>query len=213
MTKRVQIATVGKYETGRLNFILIRKEWHRLVLLHTETTKEQARFIKQQVERNIPVDLVPVEPWDYHDVLAKALDTAYTHREYELGFNPSLGTRVMTSALLMAAMFTNSPVYLVKEENGEPVGIVDVLPIKRTMLTKPKKNILKKLLSEKGDCVSSQKELGTRIRLGASTISGHVRDLEEAGYIQRFKKPAGNVLCITDLGRIVLRVAQHWKEI
>lgn len=213
MPETIQIATIGKYQTGRLEFVLYRKEWSRLVILHTEITKENAEAIKKEAEEHLPVELVQVKPWDYHDVLGTALDVAYNKRNCELGFNPSLGTRVMTSALIMAAMFTNSPVYLVKEDGGEPVGIVEVLPIKRTMLTEPKKNILKKLQSPETGCVSSQRELGTRVSLAASTISGHVRDLEEAGYIQRSREPKGNVICITDLGQIVLRVAQHWKEV
>jgi DNA-binding MarR family transcriptional regulator len=212
MSEKVQIATVGKHETGRLEFVLYRTESDKLIILHTETTKKQAKNIKEKVEKRLPVELVNVEPWDYHDVLGKALDVAYRNRNCDLRFNPSLGTRVMTSALIMAAMFTNSPVYLVKEQNGKPVDIVEVLPIRRTMLTEPKKNILKKLLSE-GDCVPSQKELGSRTSLAASTISGHVRDLEDAGYISRSKGSEGNVICITNLGRIVLRVAQHWKEL
>ncbi|MBS3793990.1 MAG: MarR family transcriptional regulator [Candidatus Thorarchaeota archaeon] len=211
MPEKVQIATVGKHETGRLQFVLYRKESDKLIMLHTETTRTQAESIKEKVETRLPVELVSVEPWDYHDVLGNALDAAYRNRACELRFNPSLGTRVMTSALIMAAMFTNSPVYLVKEEEGKPVDVVDVLPIRRTMLTQPKKNILNKLLSER-DCVSSQRELGSRTSLAASTISGHVRDLEDAGYVNRSKGPEGNVICITDLGRIVLRVAQHWKE-
>ncbi len=211
MAERVQIATMGKYEPERLKFVLFKRKWDKLVILHSSQSKENAEMIKEDIGGQMPVCLKEVNPWDYQDVLATALEVAYKYRKYDLSFNASLGTRVMTVALHMAGAFSNSPVYLVRGEKNDVQGVVELQPIKRMMLTLPKKNILGIINKEKDGCIL-QKRLGSRAELGASTISGHVNELEKARYITKRRERDGNILCITDLGRIVLRAAGYWKK-
>lgn len=210
MGKTVQIATMGKYQAGRLSFVLYKREWDELVILHSRLSEQNAKAIKGEVGEQLPVRLEVVDPWNYRDVLAKALDVAYENRKATLNFNASLGTRVMTSALIMAAMFTDSSVFLIREDEGKATDIIEILPIKRTMLSEPKKNILRKLVASANDCILQQ-DIGSRASLSASTISGHLRELDLAGYITKTSGKMGNTICITRLGKIMLRVAQHWK--
>jgi DNA-binding transcriptional ArsR family regulator len=89
-----------------------------------------------------------------------------------------------------------------KEEIGE---VLKVQPISVSLLTEPKRKILRRL-EEIGGVAKSQRELGSRVDLGASSISRHLNSLDEAGYISRGQEGRKSTVEITNLGRIVLNL-------
>jgi uncharacterized membrane protein len=211
VSEYVQIASLGKYEIRRLKFVLFRMKSDKVVIIHSDLSEENAQQIQKEIGGELSVSLQKVDPWNYGEILATALNVAYENRKHRLSFNASLGTRVMTAALLMAGAYSKSPVYLVKEIENQASGIIELQPLKRMMLTTPKKNILKLIIKHK-DKQILQKHLPSRASLSASTISGHVGELEQAGYIEKSSTRDGNMLSITNLGQIVLRAARYWKE-
>ncbi|MCF2136438.1 MAG: DUF6293 family protein [Candidatus Thorarchaeota archaeon] len=204
---------MGFHRTQRVDYVIRHFGGNKLVLLHSEDTKDNAEAVKEEIEKAFTVELRPVDPWDYYDVLATALEIVLEHQGWEIRFNPSLGTRVMTAALVMAAAYINAKLYLVIEIQGEEKGVREIEPIKREKLQTPKRKILEKLI-EAGGCVESQKDLGSRMELGASSISRHVNMLRDWGYITKDPRTGSEKkgICITKLGRVVLGLSKHWKE-
>ena len=213
MGKVVHIATMGFHRTQRVDYVIRNCGGNKLVILHSDDTKENAEAVKADIEKSFAVELRPVKPWDYYDILATALEVVYQHRDWEIRFNPSLGTRVMTAALVMAAAYVSAKMYLVIEVEGEEEGVIEIEPIKRETLQKPKKRILEKIV-QAGGCISSQKDLGSRMSLGASSISRHVNMLLDWGYIEKRKTDGTGKkeICITRLGRVVLELSKHWRK-
>ena len=204
--KTIHIASLGFHRTQRVDYVIRHVGGNKLVILYSEQNFEQAEAVKDDICQTFTVELKKVDPWDYYDVLNKALEVVLDHFEWNIAFNPSLGTRVMTAALVMAAAYINAPIYLVVESDGEEKGIRKIKPIKREKLTAPKKKILETIISMGGK-IASAKELGTRVELGASTISGHLKDLREWRYISS----KINQISITNLGKTVFRLAKHWE--
>ncbi len=184
----------------------------KVALVYTEKNSDELEEIMGRMKRGgIPVIAKRVDPWRYHKILNGILEIVLEHSEYEIEFNISCGTRVMTSAAQMAALFTDSTVYFVTEKDGNVMGeIVQVEPVSVSMLTEPKKNILAELI-DLGGAVNSQTKLGTRTSLGASSISKHLKELERAGYISRELHNRQKRVEITDLGKTVLQLKRVRK--
>ena len=140
----------------------------------------------------------------------QALSIVAENEAYEIEYNISCGTRVMTSAAYLAALFTDSPVYFVKNVDDEIGDIIMVQPFSVALLSEPKKIILRKL-DEAGGKVDSQSELGSRADLKASSISKHLRTLEDAGYIIRTPHGRETKVEITNLGKIVSNLKAYRK--
>jgi DNA-binding MarR family transcriptional regulator len=89
--------------------------------------------------------------------------------------------------------------------------IIKVQPVSVAILTEPKKIILQRL-EDCGGAVDSQRELGSRADLKASSISKHLNDLEDAGYIIRIDHGRKTRVEITNLGRIVFNLKTFRQE-
>ncbi len=209
----LHIANVGIYANERIDHVLIRRGADKVILVYTEVNRKEVSQIREKLkEYLIPVDLVYVEPFDYEQVLSRILEEIAKHSDYRVEFNVSCGTRIMTAASCMAAVLVGSPVHFVCQDGDElPGKLVTVHPLPRAMLTKPKKNILDRLV-ELGGTVNSQAELGTRVGLGVASISKHIKDLEQFNYVKRNKEKGKNKVVITDLGRVILQLKQARKE-
>jgi CRISPR locus-related DNA-binding protein len=209
---KLHIATLGLHANERVDYVLMKCGGDKLALVYTEKNSDELKEITARMKRaGIPVIAKRVDPWGYHKILNGILEIVLEHSEYEIEFNISCGTRVMTSAAQMAALFIDSTVYFVTEKDGDVMGeIAQVEPISVSMLTEPKKNILSELV-DLGGSVDSQKKLGTRTSLRASSISKHLKELERAGYISRELHNRQKSVEITGLGRTVLQLKRVRK--
>lgn len=212
MSKRLHIATVGIHANERIDYVVTKKGADKIALVYSEKNAEDAESIRIMfVERGLKAVSVKVEPWDYHCILARILEIAVDHLNYEIEYNVSCGTRVMTAAAHQAALLTDSKVYFILGDYDEQLDkIVDVQPISVIVLTEPKRNILARIDALKGQ-VSSQKELGSRTRLKVSSVSKHLRELEDSGYITRERCGRATSVRLTGLGRVILKLKQYKK--
>lgn len=212
LTKRLQIATLGLYANERIDHAVLKRGTDKIVVIYTEKNKDEVDDIRERYTGyGIPFDAKRVEPWNYDGVLSTLLEVVLAHPEYDVEFNISCGTRVMTSAAHMAALFTDTPVVFVIEVDSNVIGhIVEVQPISMSLLT-PQKRIILQRIVDMGGIVESQRELGSCVEFGVSSISKHVKKLERAGYVQRYRRGRTKTIEITELGRVMLRLKQVRK--
>lgn len=213
MKKRLHIATLGLYHNDLVEHVITRRGADKIAIIYTKTNEEDLQgIIERHQTTMVPVVATMVPPWDYHEVLSAILEIVVAHKDYDIEYNISCGTRVMTAAAYLAALFTDSPVYFVMDPDKETIGdIVKVQPISVSLLTEPKKKILERL-EELGGTINSQTELGSRVDLKASSISRHVNSLHEAGYISKVQDGTKRGLEITNLGRIILNLKTVRKD-
>jgi len=211
--KILQIATLGFYANERVRHVTTRRKADRVYLICTSENLDELETIKTLYNQDrIPVNHSCVEPWKYESILADILKIVVAHKDYDIEYNISCGTIAMRAACHMAAILTDSPVHFVGEKAGDIVGDLEtVQPLSISQLTSPKKRILYSLI-EHGGRVDSQAELGSRVSLGVSSISKHVKELQKYGYIMKSIKSGKHSLEITNLGRIALELKQLRKN-
>ncbi len=207
---RLHIATLGLHANERIEHMVMKRGADKVVLFYTERNKDEVKeFVSRFSRAGIPTETVIIPPWDFQMILAKILETIVENEEYdEIEFNASCGTRVMTAASYVAAVHSDAMLLVISEDETTVLKeIIEIQPFSKITLTRPKRRILEQLV-ELGGTVYSQKELGTRAELEASSISRHVRDLEQVGNITRKRMGRQKLISITPLGRIVLRTRQ-----
>ena len=214
--RTVQIASFGLKQQQRIKVVITACACDKLVLLHTKDNADEAKALLDEIRKTSieHPESVEVEPWDYTNVLAKAMEQAIKHKAWELNFNPSLGTRVMSVALFWAAMFTESPIHMVEEKDGQPVDVITIHTIGRQKITGPKRLIMKALILAGKDGVVRWKDLQPLLedKLGAKmnipNISRHTRHLREWGYVEAGDDGHKR---ITDLGKAVFEASEYWR--
>ncbi|MBY8998477.1 MAG: CRISPR locus-related DNA-binding protein [Candidatus Thorarchaeota archaeon] len=210
---RLHIATLGLYHNMLVEHVITKRGADKIAIIYTERNEEDLEGIKERHEtKMVPVISRKVPPWDYHEVLSTILEVVSEHEDYEIEFNISCGTRVMTVAAYLAALFSDAPVFFVVDPDKEEIGdVIMVQPVSVVMLSQPKKKILQRL-DELGGKSDSQKSLGSRTDLGASSISKHLNSLDAAGYISRSQSGRKTCVEITNLGRIVMNLKTFRKD-
>ncbi len=211
----VHIASLGHKEQGRIAYVLQKRGGEKVILVHTpETAGDADHVIKDILQQHgsYEVEKVCVDGWNYHDVLCKVVEVALRHSDCKLRFNPSLGTRVMTAALITVANFTGSVVYLVKEANEKAVGVIDIYPIQKQSLSPIKKDILEELDKRKAEGIASIGKLAQLVGRSMGSVSGHITQLEKWGYVRTQSENKSRHVWITGLGSAVLRMSKQWKN-
>jgi len=212
LSRRLHIATLGLYQNILIEYVITRRGADKVAIIYTEGNEADLEGIQERLERKMtPVIARKVPPWDYHEVLSTILEIVSEHEDYRIEYNISCGTRVMTTAAYLAALFTDSPVYFVMYPGKNKIGdIIKVQPVSVTLLSEPKKIILNKI-EESGGSIKSQRVLGRRTDLKASSISKHLKSLEDAGYIRRSHNGRKTMVETTNLGKIVLNLKTFRK--
>jgi CRISPR locus-related DNA-binding protein len=203
----LQIAPLGFYANERVRHVTVKRPADKVILIYTPENKDKMEEIMDSYRKDrIPVESLSVKAWKYNSILADILEVIIEHEKYDVEFNISCGTIAMRAACHMAAILADCPVHFVGEKEGDVVGDMEtVQPLSYSQLTSPKKNILKKLV-EVGGKVESQRELGSRAGLRASSISRHVKDLLKYGYVTKTIENGKHTIQVTDLGRVIIRL-------
>ncbi len=212
LNKRLHVATLGIYQNILIEYVITRRGADKVAIVYTEGNEEDLEGIQERLgSKMVPVISRKVPPWDYHEVLSAILEIVSEHEDYSIEYNISCGTRVMTTAAYLAALFTDSPVYFVMYPGKNQIGdIIEIQPVSVTLLSESKRIILNKI-EENGGSIGSQRVLGKRTDLKASSISKHLKSLEDAGYIRRRHHGRKTEVEITNLGRIVLNLKTFRK--
>ena len=213
LNKRLHIATLGLHRNMLAEHVIAKRGADKIAIIYTERNEDvMEKITSENKAKGISVISQEVKPWDYKNILSKILAIVSDHNDYDIEYNISCGTRIMTAAAYRASLFTDSSVYFIPDPNGEELGdLIEIEPYSDAILTKPKRNILSRLEELGGTC-ESQKDLGTRTELCASSISKHLNSLGAAGYISRNQSGGKTRVELTDLGRIVLNLKKYRRS-
>ncbi len=208
----LHIATLGLHANDRIGHVVIKRGADKVVLLYTAENKDTLESVLEPFKKaKIPVELMLVSAWSYNDILVAMLEVIAAHEKYTIEFNGSCGTRAMTAAVYAAAMITDSPVYLVPDSKELLDELIEVRPVSVAVLTPQKRHILERL-ERLGGSIKSNKELGTRISLNATSVSKHLSALARAGYVEQYRENGCLKTTITALGRAVLKIKQIGRQ-
>ena len=225
------IATIGFYQQSRLEFALMERSVERIELIHSsaEKSKEGAMGIKNKYPHR--VNLHEADAWNYLELLNLALSIVNENPDYIPEFHIGLGTRVMTMALAMAAIFTDSKMFLVIEEEREPKDLIEIPLLPLTTLSAQKKFIMRVLRGMEDTEAESQRALQKAMAQARrergltpeeeeppsmSSISRHLRDLDRWDFVERVRRGRHKAVRLTNLGQTVLAMKETretiWKD-
>jgi len=224
------IATIGKYQHDRIEFALVQRSVQRIEIMHSAApeSREAAETIREKHKGLTHIH--EVDPWDYLGILSLALKTVNSNPGYIPEFHIGLGTRVMTMALAMAALFTESEMFLVVEdEDYSPRELLNIPVLPTTPIAAQKRTILKVLDGLKGKAIESASLLRRKIREiestqegflpkryvipSSATLSKHLKPLEAWGFVERRKTGKTKSIRLTKLGEAVLEMKLSRRNI
>lgn len=225
--KRLMIATIGLYEQDRINFAMLERSIKKVVLLHSshERSKQAAEQVRQMYGSD-KVDMMEVDPWDYQGLLSLALKLPEDYNGFSPEYHVGLGTRVMTMALAMAALFTGYPIFMVVEDEERTIRKLQEIPhLPLNPISMQKREILE-VLDKSGkrypsitslvkDVKAHFKEAlaETRINQEIARIYRHVSKLVEWGFAEWGKDGRETWIQITSLGETVLYLKNSRRRI
>jgi CRISPR locus-related DNA-binding protein len=208
----LQIATLGLYDNERIVYAATKRRVDKLVVVSTEKNRDEVEKMRDEFEKSrIPFDTVEVDPRRFKPTLATILAVVTKHPEYEIEFNASCGTRIMASAIHMAASVIGAPLVIVEDAGeGQEYQTTIIGSPDDAILTEGRRTTLAALERMGGHC-SSLKDLAEEAGLSRSMITRHKNALLRAGYVaSKGSRPIS--IEITDIGRVVLGVKQLRKK-
>ncbi len=217
LTEILHIATLGLFANERIHHLIARRRVDSVAFIYTEENKEEVETYRQKYESmSIPVFLREVDPWDFEGIMASILEVVAEVDTEEIEYNLSCGTRVMTSAALMAALVTESKVFFFSEKDGDALG--EVIPYNLETIAKlgdGKRRLLAALSMQKNSC-GTQNDLINELGIRRAGVSRHLKELTEAGYVDIVEENRPKVYALTKLGEVVLRLKEFrinlWKK-
>ncbi len=178
MTKTVHVVPMGlevdrilegfrRYPTNYAVFI--QGKARRLKV--EQLARRNAREVKDQIKSTIKVDIMELNLYDFEEAFVeiKKLFDDLNENGYQIYVNISTGTRIVSSAALLACHMCGAiPYYVVPREYTLPKGkyvltkgVKDVVELPSLGINTPtdKEHVVLKALLDKGKSVNAQKEL------------------------------------------------------
>lgn len=203
---KIHIALLGG-ET-RIEQFAFRRGIDELIVVYPDEKSELAnKIIKQFSGFEIEVEPIRITSYDFNNILSSILSSLDNRKfdEYQIEFSITSENSVITLAGCVAAAITGASILC--STGTESIRISEVWPSELVNLTHKKREILAYL-----DAISHpiiQKEISRNTGIRESGISRHLRDLELAGYVKRYRVARIKHVHITELGSVVL----HQKQI
>jgi DNA-binding HxlR family transcriptional regulator len=220
---RMFIATIGKYQHDRIEYALLGRSVQRIELMHSDAPESKDAALKILEKYKSVVHLHEVNPWEYLEILSLALRLVNENPKYTPEFHIGLGTRVMTMALAMAALFTESEMFfVVEDEEMKPRELMEISVLPTSPIAAQKRTLLKILSDMKGKEAISAEVLRKKIKEihaerthefppgyvipSSASLSKHLKTLESWGFIRRTKIGKKTHIQLTKLGETVLEM-------
>jgi CRISPR locus-related DNA-binding protein len=195
-----------------VSYVVTRRGADKVALFYTDENIRHLENVKRDfVEDRIPVIECKVNPWAFEEILAQILVVVSDHMDYEFEFHASCGTRVMSAAIQMAALLTESPVLFVEMKPGQELGeIIEITPSSLDTLSSRKRNLLESIL-ELGGTGITQKDLIKEMEIERAGVSKHLKELRQAKFIEIVDERRPRKYGITYLGRVILSIKMFRK--
>ncbi|NHJ15270.1 MAG: hypothetical protein EAX95_16435, partial [Candidatus Thorarchaeota archaeon] len=146
---RLMVATIGLHEHSRIEFAIARRPASSIVMIHSshEKSRNAAKRIEEKYGSTM-VKCIERDPWDYEGLLITAMTVPESYPELIPEYHIGLGTRVMTMALALAAMFTGSEMYIVIEDEEKTMRELKEIPLLPFRMMQIQKRIYLDVLAE-----------------------------------------------------------------
>ncbi len=224
---RLVIATIGLYAHDRISFAIARRPVQKMVILHSKDPRshDAAKQLQSEYGKEM-VDLIEVDPWDFEALLITALDLPNKYPDFTPEYHIGLGTRVMTMALAISALFLGYEMYMVIEDEEHTMRSIKLIRSLPLHPISPQKKLILTVLNDHPDGIHGIRELVRAIRrlkeestddairdAEISNYNKHVRDLAEWEFVSVNKKERKNLIKITNLGAAILSLKRHRRNI
>jgi DNA-binding MarR family transcriptional regulator len=207
----VHVAVTSERDTRVIEQVAIRRPIAEMVIVYPITVESFVRVLVKKFELlRIPVISVPVASYDFSNILSSILKTLNDRRldDYRIEFNVTTCTGLMAVATCLAAAIVKATVICSGER--ELSEIIEVWPSELVNLTNRKREILEYLATKSEPVYQTDITRCTGVQ--RSGVSRHLRDLENAGYVNRTRRSRRKYVEITNLGLTVLHHKQLRKR-
>jgi uncharacterized membrane protein len=199
----VHVAVLDNQQSKNVEHISIRRCVDEIVLIYPYTDSEQTLDLKHRYENaGLCVRSMSIDPNNFDGTLSTILKALDDHRidNHSIEFNISCRNPSMIIAACVAAMILRAPILAVSEDGYSE--LIEVRPSELSTLTSQKRLILEYLSFQSKPV--TQKRISKEVEISRSGISRHIRDLERAGYVIRWRDGRRKKVSITDLGLTIL---------
>jgi DNA-binding MarR family transcriptional regulator len=203
---KIHIAFYGTSETTE--YLAVKRCTDEIILVHS---REQEDAVNQLIEKysgfGIMTTPVKIVPDDFANILATVLDSVDSQKLDRYDIEVSVSTEnciVILAACVFAAIAKASMVCVQKDT---AFNISEIWPSELVNLSSQKREILSYL--DHCEKPVHQKEVAEETEIRQSGLSRHLRSLELAGYVTRWRMSRCKHVSITELGRAIL----HYKRI
>ncbi len=203
---RIHVAFLAKKEN--IEYLAVRRSIDELYIIHTSDQDELADYLINKFSKfGITVTPIRVISDDFTNILSSTLSALDSQKLdlCDIEFSVSSENCMMTLAACISATIVRASILCVK--GNEVFNISEVWPSELVNLTHQKREILSYL--ERNNKPVHQKEIAEETGIRQSGLSRHLRSLELAGYVTRFRISRSKQVQITELGCAVL----HHKQI
>ncbi|UJG40385.1 MAG: DUF6293 family protein [Candidatus Heimdallarchaeum aukensis] len=182
-----------------------------IFLLYNEGSKTEANSIRALTEKLfINCTLVEVDKFDLEDVVVKILSIIKKNIGNRIHINITGGTKIMSSAGVIAGFFSGSEIYYIKEpKNNDPLSDrIIKLPIPKVQLDDIKDNakkILTLILERGGKICSANSEISDVLNIRPQLVSYYINKLEKENLIENKKEGRNNIIKLTNAGRFAAK--------
>lgn len=203
---KIHIAFFG--DTKSIEYLAVRRQIDELIIIHSP---EHEDVVNQLIGKYSSVGItgisVRVASDNFTSILSSTLNALDSQKFDQYDIEVSIATEncVMTLAACICAAIVKASILCV--QNDELIHMSEIWPSELVNLTLQKREILCYL--DSCERPVHQKQVAEETGIRQSGLSRHLRNLELAGYVSRFKISRKKQVSITELGRAIL----HHKQI
>ena len=189
----IHMATAGKVTEPIIKGFKLIPGIEKVYLFYSGQYIESAEEIADYLKKgNTPVELIPVQEYDFQDVMDKISETVEAEKPtgpHKYTINVTGGTKLMAFAAYSSAYFIGATVYYVQDRADLPLE-QQILPIlttkapKNTKSDKKGRNILKYIYEKtSNNGTVTNNDIVERFNLNKQQVSYYVKNLREDGLI------------------------------
>lgn len=126
---------------------------------------------------------VEVDAFDILECARRMLREVRKHARDEIVFNITGGTPVISSAATLVCILEGIRAVYIHEETKEEIGL-PLLTVRYESILNPKQARVLAFIAQNGDTGCAQVDIGKALKLSASTVSHHVKNLKNQQLIR-----------------------------